>query len=228
MISERKLHANRMNAKKSTGPRTPEGKAMSCMNALKHGLRAEAVVLPGEDKEEFDALFLSVVEELQPETPFQAVIVERIAGTMWRLRRSAQFDASILCAAANRTGSDKSLDDLYRLQTPYTCEEAVDGHVFYKAADNLLNLRRYETSLERMLERMFDRLGKLKSARRERKAAQAPAYTEALAASLKGAEEKHVEVRCAAPSGRIDVPAAEGSGTPTPGSRSAATIRCRR
>src|SRR4051812_40816467 len=37
-ISEKKLRANRENAKKSTGPKTVEGKNISKRNALKHGL----------------------------------------------------------------------------------------------------------------------------------------------------------------------------------------------
>jgi hypothetical protein len=39
---------NRRNASKSTGPRTPEGKARSRLNAVKHGCRARLPILPGE------------------------------------------------------------------------------------------------------------------------------------------------------------------------------------
>ena len=46
-VSELKLLANRLNAQKSTGPRTEAGKNKSKINALKHGLRAqELVILP--------------------------------------------------------------------------------------------------------------------------------------------------------------------------------------
>ncbi len=45
-ISERKLQANRANAKRSTGPRTEAGKAASCRNALKHGILSRALDLP--------------------------------------------------------------------------------------------------------------------------------------------------------------------------------------
>ncbi|HEV3166029.1 MAG TPA: hypothetical protein VGZ22_18525 [Isosphaeraceae bacterium] len=50
MISEKRLLANRLNAQKSTGPRTPDGKARSRRNALKHGLMGDGTVLPIEDE----------------------------------------------------------------------------------------------------------------------------------------------------------------------------------
>src|SRR3954469_20863660 len=40
-ISPARLAANRANSKRSTGPRTPQGKSVSKMNGLVHGMRAE-------------------------------------------------------------------------------------------------------------------------------------------------------------------------------------------
>ena len=54
MRTEKQTSASRENAKKSTGPRTPEGKANSSKNALKHGLMAQDAVIPGEDPAAFD------------------------------------------------------------------------------------------------------------------------------------------------------------------------------
>ena len=50
-MSEKKLAANRANARKSTGPRTPEGKARASLNAISHGLFCKDLVLPGESQE---------------------------------------------------------------------------------------------------------------------------------------------------------------------------------
>jgi hypothetical protein len=43
--TQKQLAANRLNALKSTGPQSAEGRAKSKMNALKHGLRSDAVVI---------------------------------------------------------------------------------------------------------------------------------------------------------------------------------------
>jgi hypothetical protein len=56
MATLKQFEANRRNAQKSTGPQTPEGKAAVSMNALRHGLRARTVVLPGKNREEFTQL----------------------------------------------------------------------------------------------------------------------------------------------------------------------------
>ncbi len=53
MTSERQKAANGRNALRSTGPQSAAGKATAKMNALKHGLRAETLVLPDEDPAEF-------------------------------------------------------------------------------------------------------------------------------------------------------------------------------
>jgi hypothetical protein len=55
MTSDRKAEANRRNALKSTGPKTPEGKAAVRLNALKHGLLSQEILLPGEDEEALNA-----------------------------------------------------------------------------------------------------------------------------------------------------------------------------
>ena len=56
MASEKQLRANRANAKRSTGPKTATGKTLSCMNACKHGLTAESIVIGDEDPRAFDLL----------------------------------------------------------------------------------------------------------------------------------------------------------------------------
>jgi hypothetical protein len=87
MISAKQIQANRRNALKSTGPRTPAGKAMSRLNALRHGLTAEVPALPGEDPAALAELREEILAELKPVGVMEVLIVERIWITIWKLRR---------------------------------------------------------------------------------------------------------------------------------------------
>lgn len=58
MLSPLQYAANRLNAEKSHGPTSAEGRARSSMNALRHGLTARVVVLPSEDMGAYEALTL--------------------------------------------------------------------------------------------------------------------------------------------------------------------------
>lgn len=90
--SEKQIAANRANAKKCTGPRTPEGKERSKMNALSHGLTAQTGVLPGEDEQELMDLAESLTRQLKPEGIVQRLIAERIVSLAWKLRRVARAE----------------------------------------------------------------------------------------------------------------------------------------
>jgi hypothetical protein len=48
-VSERRLAANRARAQKSTGPRTPEGRRRSALNATCHGILSQVLHLPEEE-----------------------------------------------------------------------------------------------------------------------------------------------------------------------------------
>ena len=88
MATEAQTNANRANAQKSTGPRTPEGKAVVAQNAVQHGLLARQAVIPGEDGEEFDRYRAQMRAELAPVGLVEARLVERIVGLSWRLQRA--------------------------------------------------------------------------------------------------------------------------------------------
>jgi hypothetical protein len=56
MATAAQISACAANAQLSTGPRSPEGKAVSSRNALKLGIYSEAHILPGEDPTEYAEL----------------------------------------------------------------------------------------------------------------------------------------------------------------------------
>lgn len=91
--SDAQLAANRLNALKSTGPRTPFGKSISRQNGLKHGLTGEGIVLPTEDVDEVDRRFRDLEAEMDPRSELARRIVQRIALLMLRLDRAAIHEA---------------------------------------------------------------------------------------------------------------------------------------
>jgi len=91
-MSSAQLTANRRNACKSTGPKTENGKAVSKMNALKHGLLAQTVVVRGhklkESANEFKKLCQEFYADLNPVGPLEEMLVDQIISLTWRLRRA--------------------------------------------------------------------------------------------------------------------------------------------
>src|SRR5918995_62602 len=95
MTSEKQAQANRRNALKSTGPKTPAGKAAVRLNANKHGLRSQEVLLPGEDEEALKELDENLRAELQPVGELENLLVDGIIAAHWRLRRLRRVEAGI-------------------------------------------------------------------------------------------------------------------------------------
>src|SRR5215212_9447726 len=96
MASKKQIQANRRNALKSTGPKTPEGKALARLNATKHGLLSQEILLPGEDEDALKELAERLrAELLLPVGEMESLLVERIIDATWRLRRLSRVDAGI-------------------------------------------------------------------------------------------------------------------------------------
>ena len=91
MATEAQVNANRANARKSTGPRTPEGKAVASQNAVTHGFLAQETVIQGEDTGEFALYRERMVRDLAPVGDGELDMAERIVGLAWRLRRAERL-----------------------------------------------------------------------------------------------------------------------------------------
>ena len=89
MSTQAQTAANRKNAQKSTGPKTPEGRDAVRLNGLKHGLASEILVLPGESVSDFEDLLDSLQAEQQPSTPTELILVRQMAMAAMELSRKA-------------------------------------------------------------------------------------------------------------------------------------------
>jgi hypothetical protein len=95
MTSWRQFQANRLNALKSTGPRTEEGKRTSRRNALRHGLTAETVIDGLEDSEDYRGFEAAVIADYDAETAVERELVLRLASLLWRLRRIIAIETDL-------------------------------------------------------------------------------------------------------------------------------------
>ena len=95
MTSILQLEANRQNAKHSTGPLSSEGKNISSLNSLKHGIFAKDLL--AQENEDaalsYQELKEGIFESLQPRNQLQATLAEKIAVDFWRLRKVLRFEA---------------------------------------------------------------------------------------------------------------------------------------
>ena len=90
------MEANRLNAQKSTGPRSAEGKASSRFNAFKHGAYARARVIPGEDEADLTHISEDYVLELCPEGVVEIRLVETLIRCDWEQRRIPVLEAALI------------------------------------------------------------------------------------------------------------------------------------
>lgn len=97
MTTEKQIEANKQNALVSTGPITPEGKAIVSQNAVKHGIFAKDLVIARgdgkEDEREYKELVDGLILSLNPNGQMQCLLVEKIAVDFWRLRRVLRFES---------------------------------------------------------------------------------------------------------------------------------------
>jgi hypothetical protein len=96
MSSLKRIEANRRNALLSTGPRTADGKAIVARNAVRHGLRAQHVLIAGESLEEFDRLHEAMIAEQVPVGVLEHELVEKIVVSLWRLKRARRIEVEII------------------------------------------------------------------------------------------------------------------------------------
>ncbi len=95
-ISEKKREANRRNAQRSTGPKTPEGKAASSGNSRRHGLYSGTMLLTIEDDDDYNRILHGLRDFYQPANFEENYVVEMVAQQRHRLLRHAALETGYL------------------------------------------------------------------------------------------------------------------------------------
>ena len=87
---------NRANSQHSTGPRTPEGKQRSSLNALRHGLTGHVILLPGEDLAAYEQHSKDAFDQFQPANWNEEQLVQALVDLTWKLHRLSAMEDNLL------------------------------------------------------------------------------------------------------------------------------------
>jgi len=176
-ISEKQLAANRVNAAKSTGPRTDAGKLRSSQNAMKHGLAAENfTVVRLEDPSELTQLHEHLVAAYKPVNSQERFAIERIALAQHSLRRASCLEAGLFTDSFNQTcrpfGNEYFSDHLDHgiKVAPGQCHNlgiAAGLRAIAQQTNSFSLFLRYQAQAERNYQRAIAEFERLKALRSE-------------------------------------------------------------
>ena len=169
-ISEKQLAANRANAKKSTGPKTEEGKAKSALNGRRHGLTGAAFIRTDEDQEAFNRFFPQFISDLKPVGDVEVSLAQLIARDHIRLHRAQAIEENTFALGHfNRAG-------VFEATHPQVHDAATQARVFDFDGKTFHNLSLYESRINR---RMLANSKELRLLQDRRKAEEREAALEA-------------------------------------------------
>ena len=151
MTTEAQSAANRLNATRSTGPRTPAGKAVVRFNARKHGLLSCECLIWDEVGKDFHEFARRLLADLAPVGALELLLADRIVSTAWRLRRAIELETRLL--------------GTIRQFVPVLKTVLADALVHMGDQNRLQLFSRYEMTIEKSLYRALHELQRLQAVR---------------------------------------------------------------
>ena len=147
MSSIKQMLANKQNAQKG-GVKTPAGKEVSKLNALKHGLLSQQTLMDDENESELIELGKNIRADLKPVGTIEMILVERIIANTWRLKRVLKAEVEMI---EHDTGDDSSFGKALSYD--------------FANHDSYGKFTRYETSIERGIYKAMHELQRIQAAR---------------------------------------------------------------
>jgi hypothetical protein len=189
MATALQVAANRRNAKKSTGPRSADGKKRASLNHVKHGMTAKTVILLHESANDYDEIREALIKDYAPATTQELMLVDQIAAGYWRTIRSRRFETAMfdnqLRTAKRKHGKDtspNSKDD----EGCAVILQVVDQEDFK-------NYFRYDAAISRDYYRAIATLEKMQAARRREQDRAASVSAEEVSEDLQAPEIEAVD-----------------------------------
>jgi hypothetical protein len=151
---------NRANAQFSTGPKTEAGKQRASLNALRHGLTGQIIVMPNEDLVAYQSHLKSFADEYTPIGATESHLVQALADASWRLNRVAALETNLLTLGVASQLNPFS-DSPQQVQDAFSIVAALESQ-----SKALANLSMHSQRLSRQFERTVAQLRDLQNIRR--------------------------------------------------------------
>jgi hypothetical protein len=137
MATIAQIKANQVNATRSTGPVTPEGKSRVAKNAIRHGLTAKHLVVCDDEREEFEALQQSLLDEIDPQGAVETITFHELLHAAWNLHRFRRIEAEL---------ASRGVEDLFSAENAATADrlaryQARAQRGYYRALQELRTLQ---------------------------------------------------------------------------------------
>jgi len=165
MTTDKQIQANKENAKLG-GVKTSDGKAISKLNALKHGLLSNEILLKGENEQSLTELGKQIIQSLHPVGELEILLVDRIVANFWRLRRVMEVEKAAMEWEKYDEGVEINLGFGYpkdeKLEEQQKERKQTRNMI---ANNNTEQILRYETTIERSLYRALHELQRLQASR---------------------------------------------------------------
>jgi len=162
--SEARLRANRLNAQKSTGPRTEAGKQRASLNATRHGLTAQVLTLTPEEMNALHALIGDFEKQYLPASTQEKHLVHMLAQLQYRLHRIMATEHNLFAIGLTENS------DLWDVNHPEAQTAFVLAETLRRSKDPLLTLSIYEQRLMRQYEKVLKILRELQAERKAQEA----------------------------------------------------------
>jgi hypothetical protein len=160
--SDARLRANRRNAQKSTGPKTPEGKTRSALNATRHGILSQVIHLPEEEMNSYNEFTERYVNSFAPVGAVETELANACADLQFRLHRLAAAEHNLFAIGHDQHG------ERWNTGHPESHAALTMAETLRRSGDPLALLTLYEARLNRRFLQTLKQLRDIQADRRQR------------------------------------------------------------
>ena len=157
MATDKQLVANRANAQHSTGPRTPEGKAITRLNAVQHALTGQLTIVSPHQHDAIMALDRRLTASLGPVGEQELQVAARIVRDTWRLARAAANEDNVYALGLMDQANAQSANDMVLTETGaptadvLMCDAVTNARTYFEKIRDFDRASLYEQRLKRGL-----------------------------------------------------------------------------